>query len=688
MAIMPAPTGTAVNLGAETKKMVSGVSEEGAQRIMALSINLYADPTLAVIREYIANAVDTTILAGTGAAVNVIPPTRLNPVLTITDFGTGMSAEELENNFLMFAASTKIDTNDQVGCLGVGAKSAWTIAESFTIDTVQNGKRNMVRASRTLTHDVLLDNVDTDAPNGTTISIPVDPSSADWNNVIYTVASAHAQGAVTIDGATVESIQSRNWIGPVSFRRGNGHHVESKVLSGGTIFDLPWALKQYLEQLTGSLYGATIRLDVGSFDFTPSRESLIDTQRTREALHAAARVYVSKRDKLQSELDELVEAGKFLDAVQRRAEVLNGRTNIPTLSISYSARFGSVQTLLRYRERTDARASSWRGEALNVNIGDVSERINHAVLVTGIPNGRKLRSIGRYVDSEFPNATTVILADEKGGIDLPVFKDRSRSTDEVGSMRIDGNADGISVVTYDTVMTKVKGLTAANKGTKTDLSDRLYQVYRYGSGKGYGWRGTHITLENLTDWIDEQDKNVRVVIQRKSQTSLGDFEASALGEIIIVISHSTYTPKPIIEEFPDHVTEESIVQEVRQKNLDRLTDDHIVRYAVGNYGVSTVYSDILDLCLFIPEDSAAHDIVSKMAAFKKRAKSASDENFDHHVQTAAQESDLYNEVVQLGEAFMRRYPLMNRRYSYGSLPNIEHTAAYVANTPPVEDDES
>ena len=688
MAIMPAPTSTAVNLGAETKKMVSGVSEEGAQRIMALSINLYADPTLAVIREYIANAVDTTILAGTGAAVNVIPPTRLNPVLTITDFGAGMSAEELENNFLMFAASTKIDTNDQVGCLGVGAKSAWTIAESFTIDTVQNGKRNMVRASRTLTHDVLLDNVDTDAPNGTTISIPVDPSSANWNEVIYTVSSAHAQGAVTIDGATVESIQSRNWIGPVSFRRGNGHHVESKVLSGGTIFDLPWALKQYLEQLTGSLYGATIRLDVGSFDFTPSRESLIDTQRTRETLHAAARVYISNRDNIQMELDELVEAGKFLDAVQRRAEVLNGRTNIPTLSISYSARFGSVQTLLRYRERTDARASSWRGEALNVNIGDVSERINHAVLVTGIPNGRKLRSIGRYVDSEFPNATTVILADEKGGIDLPVFKDRSRSTDEVGSMRIDGNADGISVVTYDAVMAKVKELTAANKGTKPDLSDRLYQVYRYGSGKGYGWRGTYMTLENLTDWIDEQDKDVRVVIQRKSQTTLGDSEASALGEIIIVISHSTYTPKPIIEEFPDHVTEESIVQEVRQKNLDRLTDDHIVRYAVGSYGVSTVYSDILVLYGFIPEDSAAHEIVSKMAAFKKRAKSASEEIFDHHVQTAAQESDLYAEVVDLGKEFVRRYPLLDRSYSYGRLPNTEHIAAYIANTPPVEDDES
>ena len=30
-------------------------------------------------------------------------------------------------------------------------------------------------------------------------------------------------------------------------------------------------------------------------------------------------------------------------------------------------------------------------------------------------------------------------------------------------MRIDGNADGISVVTYDAVMAKVKELTAANK---------------------------------------------------------------------------------------------------------------------------------------------------------------------------------------------------------------------------------
>ena len=58
------------------------------------------------------------------------------------------------------------------------------------------------------------------------------------------------------------------------------------------------------------------------------------------------------------------------------------------------------------------------------------------------------------------------------------------------------------------------------------------------------------------------------------------------------------------------------------------------------------------------------------------------------MQTAAQESDLYAEVVDLGKEFVRRYPLLIGATATVVLPNTEHIAAYIANTPPVEDDES
>ena len=119
-----APTSTSVISGedGERKTMRSTVSSNGAARIASMVVNMYADPVSAVTREYIANAVDATTAAGTKSPVEVTVPTLMTPTLVVKDHGTGMDAETLENAFLAFAESTKGDTNDQVGGLGVGAK--------------------------------------------------------------------------------------------------------------------------------------------------------------------------------------------------------------------------------------------------------------------------------------------------------------------------------------------------------------------------------------------------------------------------------------------------------------------------------------------------------------------------------------------------------------------------------------
>lgn len=103
--------------GGSLRTMRSKVSENGAARIASMVVNMYADPVSAVTREYIANAVDATIAAGSTKPVEVTVPTLMSPVLVVKDYGTGMDATALENAFLAFAESTKGDTNDQVGGL-------------------------------------------------------------------------------------------------------------------------------------------------------------------------------------------------------------------------------------------------------------------------------------------------------------------------------------------------------------------------------------------------------------------------------------------------------------------------------------------------------------------------------------------------------------------------------------------
>ncbi|MEK5768675.1 hypothetical protein, partial [Acinetobacter schindleri] len=64
--------------------------------MMEMLVNLYADRRLAVVREYVSNAVDASRVAGSAEPVRVTTPTLVDPHLTVTDSGTGMSTDEVE----------------------------------------------------------------------------------------------------------------------------------------------------------------------------------------------------------------------------------------------------------------------------------------------------------------------------------------------------------------------------------------------------------------------------------------------------------------------------------------------------------------------------------------------------------------------------------------------------------------
>ena len=141
-----------------------------------LSDSLYSDKVMAVIRELATNAYDSHISAGNKNPFVVKLPTAADPNFSVRDYGTGLSQKDMEHLYTTYGASNKNDSNDFVGCLGLGSKSPFAYTKSFTTTSYFNGTQYTYIAAiddagvPTLN---LIHSTDTKEPNGLEISFAV-----------------------------------------------------------------------------------------------------------------------------------------------------------------------------------------------------------------------------------------------------------------------------------------------------------------------------------------------------------------------------------------------------------------------------------------------------------------------------------------------------------------------------------
>jgi hypothetical protein len=141
-----------------------------------LSDSLYSDKVMAVIRELATNAYDSHISAGNKNPFLVKLPTSADPNFTVRDYGTGLSQADMESLYTTYGASNKNNSNDFVGCLGLGSKSPFAYTKSFTTTSYFDGKQYTYIAAiddsgvPTLN---LIHSCDTSEPNGLEISFAV-----------------------------------------------------------------------------------------------------------------------------------------------------------------------------------------------------------------------------------------------------------------------------------------------------------------------------------------------------------------------------------------------------------------------------------------------------------------------------------------------------------------------------------
>lgn len=280
-----------------------GISHADTAHIMSiLRDTLYSNKILAVLREYSANAWDAHRDAGKpDLPIHVTLPTKYDHSLKIRDFGKGLSHDEVFRIYTQYGASTKRNSDNSVGMLGIGSKSGFAYSDTFTIISWNGGMKRTYAAVLDKTEKGLINLLGEEScgeETGVEIRISTKPHDKDEfestaanlfryfvpQPVINTVLPSPLNK--TLKNGHVYRDDSCNWIavmGCIPYRV-NMEQLQSVKGNG-----LPKSIKN----LSG-----VMNFDIGQVQINASREELKYSDFTKEALVA----------KYTTLVDEFVEA--------------------------------------------------------------------------------------------------------------------------------------------------------------------------------------------------------------------------------------------------------------------------------------------------------------------------------------------------------------------------------------------
>lgn len=273
--------------------------EASAKAFMILSDGLYSNKILAVVRELSTNAYDSHVDAGcTDKPFEVHLPNRLEPYFHVRDFGTSMSHENCMTLYTTYFRSTRNNSNDAVGCLGLGSKAPFAYTDSFTVEAYLDGKKRIYSAHRDRNGSPtfsLLDTVDTNESNGIKVSMPVRNDDMDAFRREAQRVYKYFKVRPTIlgnndfycrDENTLLKAEDNSW----EFNTGDSANL---IIMGQIAYpiDNDSISSRYVEEdkIGNFLWysqGLRLYVNIGDVDITPSREALSYTNETKKNIRA------------------------------------------------------------------------------------------------------------------------------------------------------------------------------------------------------------------------------------------------------------------------------------------------------------------------------------------------------------------------------------------------------------------
>jgi hypothetical protein len=326
-----------VTMGGVTHVKEFGI-RNSAKAFSILSSGLYANKIRAIIRELGCNARDSHVDAGRAdLPFDVHLPTSLGPYFAIRDYGTGLTHDQVCKIYTTYFESTKTESDDFIGALGLGSKSPFSYTDNFTVTAIRDGIKGIYSAfinDTGVPSVALMLQEPTDEPTGVEVRFAVE-NRYDFREFINEASEVFVHFAVqpNFTGAecnvAVHSYENRDIIPGVHSRL----HGRSNVAVMGTI-EYPIDLPNYSGPLNDLQHidrmGLEIHFAIGEIDFQASREGLQYTKETVSAITAKYQQVAAVLDRLLAE-----HLAQFTNVwEQRRAIIERSRSTVWSSSIN------------------------------------------------------------------------------------------------------------------------------------------------------------------------------------------------------------------------------------------------------------------------------------------------------------------------------------------------------------------
>lgn len=290
MKLHTAPADAATMSGVlETKQFNIKTS---AHAFQILSSGLYANKIRAIIRELSCNAYDSHVSAGRAEIpFDVHLPTVLEPYFSVRDYGIGLSHQSVITIFTTYFDSTKTDSNELIGGLGLGSKAPFSYTNNFTVTAIKDGIKGVYSAfvsDMGVPSIAAMSQTETDEGNGVEIQFAVENRS-DFRK-FYEEAERvfeyfSVQPRFTGHEIVVPTKNYRHQcIAPgIHLRTGKSRNI---AVMGNIAYpiDVPNADKLLKELVIFDSIGMEIEFAIGEIEFQASREGLSYTPQTIKAI--------------------------------------------------------------------------------------------------------------------------------------------------------------------------------------------------------------------------------------------------------------------------------------------------------------------------------------------------------------------------------------------------------------------
>ena len=282
-----------------------------------LTSNLYSHPIQSFFREIVSNAWDSHVEAGNADTPIIIRMRKDNSLgtddisITIRDFGVGLSPERFDTIYRNIGSSTKRESNEYIGMLGLGRFVPLAITDTVSIKSFYNGQCYsylMYKDGDTIKID-LLNTIETTAENGVEVSVNLSYTSDNLSKIRTSIELLSYFEKLYIDckvndtlDTFVNTFNDRKIKEYKTFKVCSSLKDEgSYFLMGNVLYKAGKLSDEYVQEPN-----IAIKCDIGSLDITPNRENLRFTNKTNKYIE-------QKYIEVNNELDELIAKDRIVD---------------------------------------------------------------------------------------------------------------------------------------------------------------------------------------------------------------------------------------------------------------------------------------------------------------------------------------------------------------------------------------